>query len=765
MCRARLFRAVTVMILAVAMLTACRKKSEVNVEPQEAEITAESVFVLKPGETREVCAGSPQEQFEWFSTDSATADVTAETGNTAKAVITAKKEGVVIITASGGGERRHYKTVILSETDEEPQNAINTTKSFNNIAVFQKKGTASVMRDHNTMDVVENMKLKTADYSTVGRDSMLRLSLDDDMYAYFEENSEFAVSKGWFNKIKVALTAGEMIVEVRSSLSGDDSFDIMTPNSNMAIRGTVVGVKCEILEDGTCRTVNYVLEGTAELTLSDGTHRTLRAGEGQKTVSDAAGTIIDSSDAGQQDLDLKDIDVSSLKGAGSSGETEKTAEYIADGRLKALDISDYPRYGNGYGGVVPVNNGEYWGAVNYDGEVIVPFEYNWFASPDNSGHFILGLGGDSYYNSEKYLFDRNGTVITSTTEDIVASSEGYIKTFTDVDDFDFTTRYEYYRYDESLILISELGGVDGAHGFYDGKSIIAGNVKDPVYYREDYNKGLTPYEFGIVNTDGSIKWIEGDGVNESDMSLFLSQEEYENKMQEEAMAHPYGGAGAGGGIAEIDVPSNPANHGYFWTQTGGHEVEGLYLRDLDGRTVAWVYPWDMTITGDVLNYTAVETSRFGRLERSIMYSGTDYPETESTFRGYYYDGDYYYNYGPVSVLKADDKYALINLENGDLQYRVFDYCAMSESPNWLISKDGQWGYCDHKGNILCLYEDATDFSNGYALVKENGIAYMIDESFGKVAEAGPADSLVVSGEIFGIEKDGEWKYYVLSDNQ
>ena len=40
------------------------------------------------------------------------------------------------------------------------------------------------------------------------------------------------------SRTRIAVAEGTVITEVQNKLSGDSSFDVVTPNSTMAIRGT-----------------------------------------------------------------------------------------------------------------------------------------------------------------------------------------------------------------------------------------------------------------------------------------------------------------------------------------------------------------------------------------------------------------------------------------------------------------------------------------------------------------------------------------------
>ena len=66
-----------------------------------------------------------------------------------------------------------------------------------------------------------------------------------------------------------------------------------------------------------------------------------------------------------------------------------------------------------------------------------------------------------------------------------------------------------------------------------------------------------------------------------------------------------------------------------------------------------------------------------------------------------------------------------------------------------------------EGNEKKMYDDASDFVEGKALVITDGVANLIDENFEVVQEVGPADSVAACGSLFTVTT-GEEKYlYVI----
>ena len=302
-----------------------------DLSPVSALIRAEAAegisltnVVLKPGKTKKISVEGLGTGFTWTSDNTSVAKITRKVKADNNATITAKAEGVAIITATNG-KRTFQCSVVVMEKQETSAPADagtreTTSKAYKNIFVFDKSGTVSITRSKKTISAVKDMKLKNDDYSVVGNNSFLRLCMDDDIYAYFESGTEFAVSKGWFGKIKVCMTKGEMILEVQKKLDKDNSFTVYTPNSSMSIRGTVVAIKTIPEKDGKITTVNYVLEGQAEVTYKDKKTKkdkviTLKAGEGWQTTTNKKGKVVSNKKADASKFDFENIDISKLKGA------------------------------------------------------------------------------------------------------------------------------------------------------------------------------------------------------------------------------------------------------------------------------------------------------------------------------------------------------------------------------------------------------------------------------------------------------------------
>lgn len=152
-----------------------------------------------------------------------------------------------------------------------------TKDSYRSIQIYDVEGTATIERENlGTMDAVENLYLESGDRILVGADSFVRLKMDDDKYIMVEENSILSiVAEGTKenSRTSIILEQGAVTNEIRNKLNENSSYDVTTPNSVMAVRGTVFRVEITFDEKGEVYTKVSTFEGKVgtRLILPDGT--------------------------------------------------------------------------------------------------------------------------------------------------------------------------------------------------------------------------------------------------------------------------------------------------------------------------------------------------------------------------------------------------------------------------------------------------------------------------------------------------------------
>lgn len=145
------------------------------------------------------------------------------------------------------------------------------------IQVLEVSGTVNVERESmGTMNAYEGMRLESGDRITVGTESWLKIKMDEDKYALVEPGSTLkleASGSSADSKTVLHLEAGAVSNRLEKELSADSSYEVNTPNSTMAVRGTVFRVEVAIDEDGVSISNVSVYSGSVatRLVYPDGT--------------------------------------------------------------------------------------------------------------------------------------------------------------------------------------------------------------------------------------------------------------------------------------------------------------------------------------------------------------------------------------------------------------------------------------------------------------------------------------------------------------
>lgn len=141
------------------------------------------------------------------------------------------------------------------------------------IQVYEVNGEATIERPEiGNMDAYENLNLVSGDKVTTMLKSYTRLKLDEDKYLLAEEDSIIelvATGDEKNSKTSINLLKGAVTIEVQNKLSEDATFEVTTPNSVMAVRGTVFRVKVDVDEAGKPITKVSVFEGAVGVQKKD----------------------------------------------------------------------------------------------------------------------------------------------------------------------------------------------------------------------------------------------------------------------------------------------------------------------------------------------------------------------------------------------------------------------------------------------------------------------------------------------------------------
>lgn len=143
------------------------------------------------------------------------------------------------------------------------------------IKIYELKGEAVITRENNgDIDAYQGMQLQSGD-KILFKSGEMTLKLDDDKYVYVEPDTQFrliAQGNSKNSKTSIELDRGAITNDIKNPLSDKSSYEVNTPNSNMAVRGTVYRVHT-YYENGVRYTRVTVFEGKVDscLIYPDGT--------------------------------------------------------------------------------------------------------------------------------------------------------------------------------------------------------------------------------------------------------------------------------------------------------------------------------------------------------------------------------------------------------------------------------------------------------------------------------------------------------------
>lgn len=160
------------------------------------------------------------------------------------------------------------------------------------ITLLELSGSCRVERGGDALEAAEGMALFSGDTLVTDEGGSLRLRIDGDKFLYLGADTRvriIAEGTAESSKTVVFVESGSVMTEVTQKLSEESSFDVVTSNTTMSIRGTKT--LTEVIEDvvsDAVQTSNAVLEGHVRIKAvkvkADGTvvsvEKGLGAGEG-----------------------------------------------------------------------------------------------------------------------------------------------------------------------------------------------------------------------------------------------------------------------------------------------------------------------------------------------------------------------------------------------------------------------------------------------------------------------------------------------------
>lgn len=146
-------------------------------------------------------------------------------------------------------------------------------KDYRNIKITNLSGEVIVSNNaYDTQYAYTGMNLESGNYVSVEKQSNMVLLLDADKYMFADEGTKFKVeasgdSEKSNTRTKIVLEEGSILCRLDSALSDEESFEVETPNSTMAVRGTIFRMSIYQDEAGENYTQLDVLEGSVKVDL------------------------------------------------------------------------------------------------------------------------------------------------------------------------------------------------------------------------------------------------------------------------------------------------------------------------------------------------------------------------------------------------------------------------------------------------------------------------------------------------------------------
>lgn len=393
---------------------------------------------------------------------------------------------------------------------------------------------------------------------------------------------------------------------------------------------------------------------------------------------------------------------------------------------------EYDSYGVGNAGLIPVGKKGKFGLVTYDNQIVVPLEYKRACKMvDSQGNSFFG-DGEQYY-----VYDKNGNLMFTTTKTVHSISDGIVLA---KDGGKYDTSFIYYNVDGTVL--------------YEGIE------------ERDVEKDATSFGEGYAyfGNDYDVLRIDKTGKVESMTEILHEKERREHEKRENPNSGVY--VDSIGFSFRMDIPMGAVNQGYYLSRGASNSIDTygfVYINNIDEEEG---YTWD--------------TSSIAAMEG---YEDFSYRWELSSF---YDEGAFYSNYGTIicPIYGSDRRYYLIDTSKleyisqdtvhgsmSDEEYMKLsftpitdeallakaDYIGMNNEKYWLIENGEEVGYIDHAGNSMGIFEQATEFYDGKAMIMENGRAYLIDENFNRLKDYGEVRGIENKGEVFQFRtKEGNY---------
>ena len=153
---------------------------------------------------------------------------------------------------------------------------VNRKEEYRTIQIYRIEGSAIVERDGvGSIDAYDGMMMQSGDTVYTDKESCLYFKMDEDKFALLEPESTVhmeASGTSSDSRTIFRLESSALVSRLDSKLSPDSVYEVNTPNSTMAVRGTIFRIEVTYDENGVSYTNVYVFDGTVEcrLVFADG---------------------------------------------------------------------------------------------------------------------------------------------------------------------------------------------------------------------------------------------------------------------------------------------------------------------------------------------------------------------------------------------------------------------------------------------------------------------------------------------------------------
>ena len=217
-------------------------------------------------------------------------------------------------------------------------------QGYRTIAVQEVHGTSIIKNEKQEIsNAYVGMHLNSGDDVTVQAESDMTLLLDMDKYVYAEENTHFwlaAEGDSETSKTRIYLEQGAELNRLNTELTKGEEYQVDTPNSVMAVRGTVFRVCVYYDSDGIAWAKLEVYDGNVEVSLKtlegefNGESEVFGPGEAAliRASSDFSEFVVDDNGNVKWPIDYEEIPQATAL---------KLAEFIDDGDELCIDKESF----------------------------------------------------------------------------------------------------------------------------------------------------------------------------------------------------------------------------------------------------------------------------------------------------------------------------------------------------------------------------------------------------------------------------------------